>query len=205
VRGTSSTETTPPRTRCSRRRPPRRSGSAPIRSRCASLDCHDCDHQRFASAPWTHASVAARLAELEVKARAGGEAGAEAAIALGNALYNLTWFGNARRFLDPTHAANSHDTRGAERWYKLAHDLARNRETKARAAFFAAKAELGQLIGDNDHGLNGLPIPARWFPVVKSFSDTKYYREILTECGHFADWAGVPPKPAPKPGVRKSP
>ncbi|MCW5804669.1 MAG: hypothetical protein KIT31_20020 [Deltaproteobacteria bacterium] len=165
------------------------------------VDCHDCDHETYESAKWTHANVAARLAELEQKARAGGEAGAEAALALGNALYNLTWFGNARVFLAETHAARTRDTRAAERWYKLAFDLSKNRELKARAAFFAAKAELGQLIGEQSY-VASLPVPARWYPVVKTMSDTRYYKEILAECGHYKAWAGVPP---PRPPVRKHP
>jgi hypothetical protein len=163
-------------------------------------DCHDCDHEKYANAPWTHASVAARLVDLELKAKAGGEAGAEAALALGNALYNLTWFGNARVFLGETRSARWRDTRAAERWYKLAYDTSKNRELKVRAAFFAAKAEMGQLIGENDN-MDPLPTPARWFPIVKSYGDTKYLKEIIAECGHYATWAGVPPKP----GVRKVP
>ena len=35
-----------------------------------------------------------------------------------------------------------------------------------------------------------LPIPKTWFPVLKQFSNTKYYKEVLSECGHFAAWAG---------------
>ena len=38
-----------------------------------------------------------------------------------------------------------------------------------------------------------LPIPGTWFPVVKKLSDTKYYREVLRECGHFAAWARARP------------
>ena len=33
-----------------------------------------------------------------------------------------------------------------------------------------------------------LPVPKTWFSAVKKLSDTKYYREVLRECGHFADW-----------------
>src|SRR5262249_53189284 len=59
-------------------------------------DCHDCDHEKYKDAPWTHASFTARLAELDKVARGTGEPAAQAAMQLGNALYNVTMFGNAR-------------------------------------------------------------------------------------------------------------
>jgi hypothetical protein len=37
--------------------------------------------------------------------------------------------------------------------------------------------------------MDALPIPKTWFPIVKSFADTKYYKEVLAECGHFRKWA----------------
>jgi hypothetical protein len=155
-------------------------------------DCHDCDHATYANAPWTHASLVARLAALERTARAGGEPGAQAALALGNALYNLTWYGNARVVLGDTHQGTA-DTTAALRWYKRAHDLTRNRELKAKAAFLAAKAELGNRItaqrGDPyDGSVNALPVPSTWFPVVARYKHTRYYREVLRECGQFARW-----------------
>ncbi len=155
------------------------------------VDCHDCDHQRYASAPWTHASFAARLAELERIAKGTGEAAAEASLAIGNALYNITWYGNARVVLASSHHA-TRDTRSAEQWLRRAHDLSRNRELKARAAYLAAKAELAALITAAEAAnkpVNALPIPKTWFPALRKLSSTKYYREVQKECGHFAGWA----------------
>jgi hypothetical protein len=165
------------------------------------LDCHDCDHERYAEAPWTHASFAARLAELERTANGKGEPAAAAALALGNALYNITWYGNARVVLRDTHQAVS-APRAAERWYKRAYELSRSRELRAKAAFLAAKAELGSLMaaaeqaasdsGEYTAGSTDLPIPKTWFPVFETFADTRYYREVLSECSHFAAWTAHP-------------
>jgi len=159
------------------------------------VDCHDCDHQRYASAPWTHGSLAARLAELDKTAQGTGDAAAEASLAIGNALYNITYYGNARVVLAESHFATT-DTRDAEKWYKRAYDLAKSRELKAKAAYLASKAELGRLINAAGGPTNGpmtLPVPRTWFPAVKKLSDTKYYREVLRECGHFAAWARARP------------
>jgi hypothetical protein len=153
-------------------------------------DCHDCDHTAYANAPWTHASFAARLAQLETRANGTGEQAAEAAFLLGSALYNITWYGNARSVLESSHYATE-DTRAAERWYKRAFDLTGNRELKAKAAFMASKCELGRMISDvgpSGRYIDALPVPKKWFPVVKTFSDTAYYREILAECSNYVRW-----------------
>ena len=155
------------------------------------VDCHDCDHKQYATAPWTHASFAARLDELARAAKGNNQAAAEASLALGNALYNVTWYGNARVVLDSSHQA-TRDTRAAEKWYRRAFDLSKDRELKAKAAYLAAKAELGGLItADEEAGgsADPLPVPKTWFSQLKTLSDTQYYREVLKECVHFADWA----------------
>jgi hypothetical protein len=161
------------------------------------VDCHDCDHERYAKAPWTHASFATRLAALAQTGK--GEAAAAAALSLGNALYNITWYGNARVVLAESHQAATAGL--AARWYQRAFALTTNRELKAKAAFLAAKCELATKLDDAeahrdpaaDPGDGGLPVPTTWFPVVKRYADTRYYQEILAECGHFKAWAKATP------------
>jgi len=150
-------------------------------------DCHDCDHEKYGKAKWDHANVVERLIELEAKVKTGGEPGAEAALQIGNVLYNLTYWGNARQATAETHQSTE-DASLAMKYYKKAHDLSRNRELKVKAAFLAAKAELGTML-DADSTGNGLPVPRIWFPVVKQYANTRYYKEVLKECEHFASWA----------------
>ena len=155
------------------------------------VDCHECDQTKYANAPWTRASVAKRLVDLEATAKGTGEAAAQASIEIGNALYNITWLGNARVFLWDTNQRTS-DTRVAERWYKHAFDLTKNRETKAKAAWLAAKAELGRLENidvDAPWGNQGeLPTPKTWYPIMRTFADTKYYKDVIAQCAKFRDW-----------------
>jgi hypothetical protein len=155
------------------------------------VDCHDCDHTKFENAAWTHANFAAKLAELDLKAKGGGEAAADAALLLGNALYNVTRYGNARVVLESSHQV-TRDATAAERWYKRAFELTKNRELKAKAAFFAAKSERANLLNaveDSRKYDDPIPLSKTWYPIVKQFKDTKYYKEILRECGTFAGWA----------------
>jgi tetratricopeptide (TPR) repeat protein len=147
-------------------------------------DCHDCDHEKYEKAKWDHLNVTDRLIELEGKVKLGGEQGAEAALQIGNVLYNVTYWGNARQATAETHQ-KTEDSSLAMKYYKKAFDLSKNRELKAKAAYLAAKAELGTLLANG----GGMAIPATWFPVLKQFSNTRYYKEVLKECGHFAAWA----------------
>jgi hypothetical protein len=158
------------------------------------MDCHDCDIRRYGeTARWTHASFVDRMIALRAEARKSGDAGAEAAFVLGNGYYNITMAGNARTFLGDTHLT-TFDTRAAERWYRRAFDLWRDREHKAQAAFMAAKSELARALPptkpeDDAQPIDPLPIPRKWFPVFKTFADTAYYKEVLKECGHYRRWA----------------
>jgi tetratricopeptide (TPR) repeat protein len=148
-------------------------------------DCHDCDRDGY-KGDLTDATFVAKLIELQKTAAGKSEAAAAASLELGNALYNLTWFGNARVVFESTHQA-TRDTRPAEAYYKRAYELTRNKELKAKAAFLASKAEFGRL-AETDN-LDTLPTPVTWFPLLKKLSDTKYYKEILRECGNFRRWA----------------
>jgi hypothetical protein len=153
-------------------------------------DCHDCDQEKYGKSKWEHANLTAKLIDLDAKAKLGGEAGADAAMQIGNALYNLTYWGNARQATADTHQ-KTEDATLAMKYYKRAFDLSKNRELKAKAAFLAAKAELGnQLAGVDPSGPSrGLPVPTTWFPVLKQLANTRYYKEVIAECGHFAAWA----------------
>lgn len=161
------------------------------------VDCHDCDHEKFGEkAKWTHRNLVERLAELELTAKGGGEAGAQAALAIGNALYNITHHGNARSFTDPTHQSTT-DARLAERYYKKVYDSSGNRELKAKAAWLAAKAELGTMIYQEQLArpqdfVDAAPMtPKTWFPIFARFSNTKYYKEVLAECGRFSAYVAA--------------
>jgi hypothetical protein len=156
------------------------------------VDCHDCDHEKYGpTSKWTHQSFVLRLAELKRQSDGKGEDAAKAALSLGHGLYNLTWYGNARSFLESSHFATA-DTSAAEGAYEKALGLTADRELKATAAFMAAKCELARRLESPDPAVRGasgeLPVPAKWFPVVKSFADTKYHAEILKECGHYRRW-----------------
>jgi tetratricopeptide (TPR) repeat protein len=157
-------------------------------------DCRVCDEKKYAKAPWTHASVIARLAQLAPVAAGTGESAVDAAIQIGNALFNFTEWGNARDVLRATHQDSS-DTAPALRWYQRAYDLTKNKERKAMAAYLAAKAERGSVssLPSIDDANGELPVPHVWFGKLKTLSDTRYYKDVVRECGTFQRWLSSTP------------
>ena len=160
------------------------------------LDCHDCDHDKYANAPWTTATFVAKLVALAKTANGSGEAAAQASLELGVGLYNITWYGNARVVADESHE-QTFDTAQAEHWFKRAFDLTKDRELKAKAAYFAAKCERGRLVAQaarsQDRDASDLQTPApitprTWYGVLQQYAGTKYYKEVLKECGYFSTW-----------------
>lgn len=158
-------------------------------------DCVECDAGSGQSdgKAWTLPALIAKLNQLRTRANKTGDGAARASLELGTALYNLTLMGNARWPVKDTHQA-SYDTSAALHWYQRAYSLAQDRELKAKAAFFAAKAERGALVAkqiESPRGWNGdMAIPTTWFPRVKTFADTAYHREVLAECGTYRAWFG---------------
>jgi hypothetical protein len=155
-------------------------------------DCFDCDldSRQSSDKAWTLPALIEQLNRLRARANKTGDSSARASLQLGTALYNLTLMGSARSLAKDTHQA-THDTSAALHWYRRAYALAQNRELKAKAAFFAAKAERGTLIEEQLASPNrgeDLPTPTTWFPVVKTFADTAYHREVLAECGTYRAW-----------------
>jgi hypothetical protein len=132
------------------------------------------------------------MVELAAKANGTGDAAAEAALEVGVGYYNMTWFGNARVILGEDTHQDMYDARVALKWFQKAFDTAKSRELKAKAAYFAAKAELGDL-QDVAYDPNAAPqppflVPATWFGKLQTLKDTQYYKDVLNECGTFSAW-----------------
>ena len=161
-------------------------------------DCHECDlNKRPLKNAYTQASFVRRLHELSRKARGRQEEAAQASFELANGLYNMTNSGNRRDVYATAHGNfdsvyRGWDTAMAEKYYRRAIDLSSDREFKAKATFMAAKCEGGWDYDGSDR--DGYSIPTsysgKYYGLLKSsYSDTKYYAEILRECGYFRYWA----------------
>jgi len=166
-------------------------------------DCHDCDFEAPKKTEYTKPVFVRRLYELEQKAQGTGEPAAQASFELANGLYNMSYFGNARDVYETGHGnfadlPRNMDMAAAEKYYQRALQLSSDREFQATAAFMAAKAEHNRLYasaaGSVDYELgkyfekNGIPAGRYYELLRKSYWDTKYYSEIIEECGYFKSW-----------------
>jgi hypothetical protein len=59
-------------------------------------DCHDCDHQAYQDITYNQVSFVQRIIDLQKSAETNKEKAAESYFLLGNAFYNMTYYGNAR-------------------------------------------------------------------------------------------------------------
>jgi len=161
-------------------------------------DCNDCDHVAFQKTKYTKLSFLQKVKELQEIVAKNGDFYTEN-ILLGNAFYNMSFYGNARFFYD-NKIINQYNTNylsdtyknvlmsnaETEKYYSKALILAKNDEQKAKAIYLLTKIER------NKFYLSPAYIP--WevdyvvfdgFKKLKQYSKTKYYQEVINECGYF--------------------
>jgi len=161
-------------------------------------DCNDCDHVAFQKTKYTKLSFLLKIKELEEIVAKGSDTYTEN-ILLGNAFYNMSYYGNARFFYD-NKIINQYNTNyldetykdilmsnvETEKYYSKALLLAKNDEQKAKATYLLTKIERNKFYLT--------PVYKPWevdyvvfdgFKKLKQYSKTKYYQEVVNECGYF--------------------
>lgn len=134
---------------------------------------------------------------------------------LGNAFYNISYFGNARAFYDGRIINESHsstwdmdsvnykiftDCTLYIKYYQKAFDNATNKEQKAKCTYMLTKCERNDYynmhlfnLPDDYENYNKAGYFVSWegFKKLKAdYSDTKYYKEVIEECGYFRRFLG---------------
>lgn len=159
-------------------------------------DCHDCDHEAIQKTKYTKASFIEKM--IEMKGIAAGKP-AEAAqnyFLVANGFYNMTYFGNARLFYDNRvdntiyeyeHSATPEESNDlALKYYLLALQSATDKEFKAKCTFMAAKCEQNAFFMNVPANYTGDFKSGIYFASLKKdYSATKYYQEVIKECGYF--------------------
>jgi hypothetical protein len=170
-------------------------------------DCHDCDHEATKNTTYTKYTFVQRLAELSEFATGDARKASQKYFILANGLYNLTFFGNIRRmyqtrisgegpsdfyFSDRSLADTIYDCTKAGECYRKAMEMSIDKEFKAKCAFMAAKCEQNQFFASGEI-TNDIHFKAgKYFKTLKeNYSNTKYYQEIIKECGYFRTYLGV--------------
>ncbi|MCE1189847.1 MAG: hypothetical protein LWX56_11995, partial [Ignavibacteria bacterium] len=117
---------------------------------------------------------------------------------LANGLYNASLYGTSRRF--SFSSVNNYrifyseyspmsfyrDCTLAMQYYRTALELSTNSEFKAKCCFMAAKCEQNIFFENRPDNYNGDFRAGMYFAkMMRDYSSTKYYQEVLKECGYF--------------------
>ena len=165
-------------------------------------DCHDCD----AAAPQKHKfnsiSFVKALQNIKAQIKAGKNL-YQNTLLLANAYYNITYYGNTRSFYESAIYIPETFTSQqlARKYYKLAGAYAKTDEQRAKYTFMIAKCDQNESYefpennynNDNNEAVIGDTIARkRYFAdfatLKEKYNNTKFYKEILHECGYFKDY-----------------
>ncbi len=170
-------------------------------------DCHDCDHEAPQKLKYTPLSFlkAIKAAKDELNA---GKNTFRNSFLLANAYYNITYYGNARLFYQTDITGYSDysgeaitkefqrtftDPKIAMKYYLLAKQYAQTDEQRARSTFMASKCERNEYYNQvesksyNDD-FSYFPGGKYFAELKQKFLNTRYYQEILKECGYFRSY-----------------
>jgi hypothetical protein len=163
-------------------------------------DCHDCDHLAVQKTKYSKLRFVEIIKIMQEKT-AKGEDLYNNYLLLGNAFYNISYYGNARFFYntkiidyyDQFYNRMIFDNSIAKEYYQKAFDAAANDEQRAKCSYMLAKCERNEYYNANpaieeSYGDNALPSFLAWggFIGLKTkYASTKFYKEVINECGYF--------------------
>lgn len=174
-------------------------------------DCHDCDFAAPQKVKYTQGKFVQKLIEME-KGVASGQDVYSNALLLGNAFYNISYYGNARHFYesyiidfsssDPQNIDSHYrklltDNSTAYKFYQTALAAAQTDEQRAKCYYMMAKCERNTwynqtFYASTTNSYNYYwdykgPFFKKWpsFTKLETLSQTQYYKDVVKECGYF--------------------
>ncbi len=153
-------------------------------------DCHDCDHALPQKTKYSKISTLKKMKEMKDKLSTDTY---NNALLLGNIYYNITFFGSSRMFyycaIVDASSSNIIDMALAKKYYKMALDAAKTDEQKAKCTYMLSKCERNEWY-NNSGNKNVDFIAFKNFTELKKYSNTKYYKDVINECGYFKKYCG---------------
>jgi hypothetical protein len=154
-------------------------------------DCHDCDHRKQEKIKYTRLQMLKKIKEMKSKLTTDTY---NNAMLLANAYYNITWYGSSRFFfynpvmdsetnyeegIPDYYSAIIHNMTLAKKYYNMALSAAANDEQRARCVYMLSKCERNETEGQE------------YFAQLEKYSNTKFYRQVIEECGWFKAYASA--------------
>lgn len=171
-------------------------------------DCHDCDHAAYQKRKYTYMDFLTTVKSMQEKL-AQKEDVYTNSLLLGNAFYNISHFGNGRTFYEITivgYGSSPYSFRNkmkemitdnsvSKMYYQKALEAASNKEQKAKCLYLISKCERNDYYNKKYNTINNYWeiqddkvnfIAWNSFKILnKEYSDTKYYQDVIAECGYF--------------------
>lgn len=171
-------------------------------------DCHDCDHVAYQKRKYTYMDFLTTIKSMQDKL-AQKEDVYTNSLLLGNAFYNISHFGNGRTFYEINivgYGSSPYSFRNAMKemitnnsvskmYYQKAFEAASNKEQKAKCLYLISKCERNDYYNKKYSAINSYWeiqddkvnfIAWNSFKALrKDYSDTKYYQDVIAECGYF--------------------
>lgn len=174
-------------------------------------DCNDCDHAAKQSVKYSSLNLLKKMKEMQQNVASGNDV-YNNALLLGNAYYNLSYFGNARSFyynsifgeygsnyISKENQSKLFDLSQAQKYYRMAFEAASDNEQRAKITYLLTKIErnnfyYNQYFNKDYYWGYGDVMFKKWdgFKKLKhEYADTKYYQEVINECGYFRKYLGL--------------
>lgn len=171
-------------------------------------DCHDCDHAMPQKKKYSQIEFLTTINAMQDKL-AKNEDVYTNSLLLGNAFYNITHFGNGRSFYEigiVGYGSSPYSFRDAMKkmitncslpkmYYQKALEAATTKEQKAKCVYMLAKCERNEYYNKKYNSVTNWWTADQdqinflaWnnFKILKKdYSDTKYYQDVIAECGYF--------------------
>ncbi|KAF2341214.1 hypothetical protein [Flavobacterium tistrianum] len=171
-------------------------------------DCHDCEHAAYQKRKYTYMDFLTTIKEMQDKL-AQKEDVYTNSLLLGNAFYNISHFGNGRTFYEMSivgYGSSPYSFRDSMKemitnnsvskmYYQKAFEAATNKEQKAKCLYLISKCERNDYYNKKYNAVNSYWeiqddkvnfIAWNSFKALrKDYSDTKYYQDVIAECGYF--------------------
>ncbi|WJS95437.1 hypothetical protein NYQ10_03070 [Flavobacterium johnsoniae] len=171
-------------------------------------DCHDCDHAAYQKRKYTYMDFLTTIKEMQDKLVKNEDVYTNSLL-LGNAFYNISHFGNGRTFYEISivgYGSSPYSFRDSMKemitnnsvskmYYQKAFEAASNKEQKAKCLYLISKCERNDYYNKKYSAINSYWeiqddkinfIAWNSFKTLrKDYSDTKYYQDVIAECGYF--------------------
>jgi hypothetical protein len=171
-------------------------------------DCHDCEHVAYQKKKYSQMDFLMTIKEMQEKLVKKEDVYTNSLL-LGNAFYNISHFGNGRTFYEINivgYGSSPYSFRDSMKemitnnsvskmYYQKAFEAASNKEQKAKCLYLISKCERNDYYNKKYTGINNYWeirddkinfIAWNSFKVLrKEYSDTKYYQDVIAECGYF--------------------